>query len=247
MKNGILKWIVLLCLFISLVEVQGIPSAKEIIIKANDIIYPQNSIDTLEMISIKSKKKENIYKMKRNRKTNEKILIEFYYPPSEVKRKFLRDGTNLWMYLPNIGRAIRISPKQTYMGGDFSNADMLRINLIDDYVPNLIGIEIIEGKECYLLDLKAKDKSIAYEKVKYWVEKETYFPLKQEFYTGSGKLIKILSFSLPKLLAGKQRPTRLEMKNLLLKEYRTIVEIKDIEEGIYLPVRLFSPENLKEE
>lgn len=239
--------ILFLFIFSGLEEVEGIPQAEELLIRTNEIIYPQNSIDTLEMRSIKPNKKENIYKMKRYRKSHEKILIKFYYPPSEAKRKFLRDGPNLWMYLPNIGRPLKISPKQTYMGGDFSNADILRVNLIDDYSPTLIGIEKIDGKEYYLLDLKAKDKSIAYSRVKYWIEKETYLPLKQEFYTSSLKLIKILSFSSPKLLGGKQRPTRLEMKNLLMKGYSTIVEIKDIEERVNLPLYLFSKEYLKEE
>ena len=53
---------------------------------------------------------------------------------------------------------MRVGAKQNFGGGDFSNADIFRLSLVNDYVPTLAGEETLEGQPCYLLELKAKDR-----------------------------------------------------------------------------------------
>jgi len=44
------------------------------------------------------------------------------------------------------------------------------------------------------LDLKATNKSVTYDRIKYWVSKERLVGVKAEFYTLSGKLFKTAEF-----------------------------------------------------
>ena len=86
--------------------------------------------------------------------------------------------------------------KQNFGGGDFSNGDIFRLSLIDDYDPTLLGEEAVRDAPCYKLDLKAKDRSVAYHRVVYWVRSDgTFFPVRADYYTLSGKRLKSLTLS----------------------------------------------------
>ena len=87
----------------------------------------------------------------------------------------------------DLGRAIRISPKQEFHGGDFNNTDILRVNLSVDYTVTMLP-STSPGE--YLLELRARNDSIAYDVIKYWVRTSDFMPLRQEFYTRSGKLMR---------------------------------------------------------
>ena len=51
-------------------------------------------------------------------------------------------------------------------------------------------VGVARGGRAWVLDLEAKDPSIAYRRVRLWIDKKSYEPLRAEFYVVSGKLIK---------------------------------------------------------
>ena len=46
-------------------------------------------------------------------------------PPARKARSTLRLGDNMWFYIPNVGKPIRILSLQSVVGGVFNNADIL--------------------------------------------------------------------------------------------------------------------------
>jgi len=82
--------------------------------------------------------------------------VRYQAPPKERGTAYLRAGDNTWLYLPNAEKVVRVGAKQNFGGGDFSNADIFRLSLIDDYLPTLLGEEASEGQACHKLELKAK-------------------------------------------------------------------------------------------
>ena len=68
----------------------------------------------------------------------------------------LRNGDNMWLYMPNLKRAVRVASRDSFMGGDFNNADVLRVNYTADYTATLAE----ESKDAYVLELKAKGKFV---------------------------------------------------------------------------------------
>lgn len=133
-----------------------------------------------------SKKEYTVYTVK---KGTDKVAMAFLAPASEAGRSLLRVGDNWWMYIPNVGRPIRITSLQSVTGSIFNNSDIMQVDYSDEY--NVAGVQTAGSG--YLLDLKAKDSSVAYDKLKMWATKDDIVT-KIECYAASGMLIKTLDF-----------------------------------------------------
>lgn len=133
-----------------------------------------------------SKKEYTVYTVK---KGADKIAMAFLAPASEVGRSLLRVGDNWWMYIPNVGRPIRITSLQSVTGSIFNNSDIMQVDYADEY--NVAEVQATDSG--FVLDLKAKDSSVAYDKLRMWATKDDIVT-KIECYAASGMLIKTLDF-----------------------------------------------------
>ncbi|HEX2121103.1 MAG TPA: outer membrane lipoprotein-sorting protein, partial [Thermoanaerobaculia bacterium] len=141
------------------------------------------SID-VELTSIEGKSTETS-KFRVYGKGSDRSVVEFVAPATE-KGKFLlmlRDA--MWIYMPSASRPIRISPLQRLMGLA-SNGDVARTSFTVDYVAK----SATEDGDAYIVELEAKDPSIAYKRVRLWIDKTSYEPRRADFYVASGKLLK---------------------------------------------------------
>ena len=164
-----------------------------------------------------SKKEFIMYSAKKGK---DKVVSLFLAPASEKGRSSLRVGENMWLYIPNVGKPIRITSLQSVTGGIFNNADIMRIDYSTEY--NCENVEQAEGK--YILDLKAKTKAVAYDKVKMWADDKKLLPGKIECYASSGMLIKTLYFKEIKDFGdGIVRPAVTETDSPLHRGYKSIM------------------------
>ena len=111
-----------------------------------------------------SKKEYTYFTVKKGK---DKIVGLFLAPASDKGRSTLRLGDNMWLYIPNVGKPVRITSLQSVVGGVFNNADILALDYSEEYVREKVEDP---GKE-YLLSLKAKTKTVAYDRLKMWVDK----------------------------------------------------------------------------
>ncbi|MDP3841913.1 MAG: outer membrane lipoprotein-sorting protein [Oxalobacteraceae bacterium] len=164
-----------------------------------------------------SRKESVLYTMKKGR---DRIVALFLAPPSDKGRVTLRLGDNMWLYIPEVGRAIRITSLQSVTGSVFNNADILRIDYTAEY--NVEAAE--EQNDAYLLSLKAKSGEVAYDRLKMWVDKQLLLPVTIEAYAASGLLIKTLRFKDVKDFGnGIKRPATLETDSPLQKGYKSVM------------------------
>jgi len=164
-----------------------------------------------------SKKVSVLYTMKKGR---DKVVALFLAPASDKGRVTLRLGDNLWLYIPDVGRAIRITSLQSVTGSVFNNADILRVDYSAEY--NVESVD--EQKDSYVLSLKAKTGEIAYDKLKMWVDKQLLLPVTIEAYAASGMLIKTLRFKdIKDFGGGIKRPATLETDSPLFKGYKSVM------------------------
>jgi outer membrane lipoprotein-sorting protein len=169
------------------------------------------------------------------KKGNDKIASLFLSPASEKGRATLRLGDNMWLYIPGVGKPIRITSLQSVVGGVFNNADIMRLDYHVEY-----DVQQLEelGKE-YLLDLKAKTGAVAYDRLKMWVDKATVVPTKIECYAATGLLIKTLYFKERKPFDdGVLRPAVLETDSPLYKGYKSLmvyarVQKRDVPDEVF--------------
>jgi outer membrane lipoprotein-sorting protein len=151
--------------------------------------------------------------------------IEFDVPARDKGTRFLKIGSEMWIYLPSLERATKIAGhmlRQSLMGSDFSYDDVVENErLLDLYTVEITGLDTFAGKSCYVLRLQAKVKEINYYERKLWVDTLNYIPLRIELYAKSGKLMKELIFLEFKDISGHKYPTRVKMVNKLHKDTYT--------------------------
>ena len=176
-----------------------------------------------------------------------KVLVRILYPPREVGKDLLLIGENMWQYIPNVERSVRIAGSQRFMGGDFNNSDLLKVSLVHDYKARLIGQVEVEGIACYFLQLKASKVDTTYDQVNYWVRTDGCIPFREEYVTLSGKKMKSLTYSDIGKLGNRTRPTKLTMVNSLRPTHRTTVNILKAEYDKKLPETLFTRTYLERE
>jgi len=164
-----------------------------------------------------TKKEFIMYSVKKGR---DRIASVFLSPASEKGRATLRVGENMWLYIPNVGKPIRITSLQSVTGGIFNNADIMRLDYSAEY--NCEKMERAQNQ--LLLHLKAKTRSVAYDRVRMWVDPKKLLPTKIECFASSGMLIKTLYFKkIRDFGGGLLRPAVIETDSPLHKGYRSVM------------------------
>lgn len=202
------------------------PGAEEILRGADAILAPDEYEADLTMVTHHKDGSLRTFEVHLWKKGPTRVRVRFLSPADDKGSEVLRIDDNMWNYLPNLGRAIRISPKQEFHGGDFNNTDIMRVNLALDYTATRLPDE---SPDEYVLELRAKNDSISYDLVRYWIRKQDLMPLRQEFFTRSGKLIRKLELLEPKTFGKHLRPSRLVMRNMLVPARSTELTVKTFE------------------
>lgn len=154
------------------------------------------------------------------KKGTDKVAVLFLDPPSEKGRATLRLGDNMWLYIPEVGKPVRITSLQSVTGGVFNNADILRLDFHDEYDV----AKVTDAGDAYVLDLKAKTGEVAYDRLVMRVDKKVLVPTTIEAYAASGMLIKTLRYGDIKDLGdGVPRPAKLETDSPLYRGYVSVM------------------------
>lgn len=193
---------------------------KAILEKVDRNLEPESYESYRKLINIEpsgAKKEFIIYSVKKGR---DKVATLFLSPATDKGRTTLRQGENMWLYIPNVGKPMRITSLQSVTGGIFNNADIMRVDYTEEY--NVETTEELGNN--YLLTLKAKSGNVAYDKLKMTVDKKLVLPLEIEAYASSGMLIKTLHFKDVKDFgAGIKRPATVETDSPLFKDYKSVM------------------------
>jgi len=193
---------------------------NEILRQVDARMQPQSYEMYRKLINIEPDGKKREFVLYTVKSGQDKMVALFIAPASEEGRSTLRLGDNMWLYIPNVGKPLRITSLQSVIGGIFNNSDILRL----DYSTEYDATSIVEQDKSYLLELKAKTSSVAYDHLKMKIDKETLLPSTIECYAVSGMLIKTLHYSKIKDFGGGMiRPSVLETDSPLHKGYRSLM------------------------
>jgi outer membrane lipoprotein-sorting protein len=151
-----------------------------------------------KLINIEPDGKSKEFVLYTVKKGQDKMVALFLSPASEKGRATLRLNENMWLYIPNVGKPIRITSLQSVVGGVFNNADILRLDFSVEYSVQ----QTSEEGDHYILVLKAKNATVAYDGLKMVVDKATLLPKTIECYAASGMLIKTLRYDKVKDFGG---------------------------------------------
>lgn len=218
------------------------PTAAEILAKYDSIMGPGTYEALSEMTATREDGTSRTYGMKFLKRDADKFRVWFSEPASLKGQEILRLGDNAWVYLPNLKRATRIANRDSFQGGDFNNADVLRVNYAADYTATLSPSTVPDS---YAVELKSKTTETAYDRIRLVVRKSDLQPLKGEYFGTSGQMIRSATFSEHKEYEkGFTRPGRIVMQNEVVKARKTEMVTKSFKLNVEAPPQRFMQADL---
>jgi len=211
----VFAWLLCLCALPAL-ALDGL----EILKKVDRNLEPESSESLRKLINVEPNGQKKEFVLYTVRKGRDQVVGLFLAPESDKGRATLRQGDNMWLYIPEVGKPMRITSMQSVTGGVFNNADILRIDYTAEYNVEALA----EDRDQHLLTLKAKTGEVAYDKLKMWVDRKALLPVTIECYAASGMLIKTLHFKDVKDFGGGiRRPATIETDSPLYKGYKSVM------------------------
>ena len=214
--KSIIKTVVLILLASTVTQLNAQDlSAKDIVEKSNNLFLGKSSISTMTM-TVKRPEWTRTFTMQSWSLGNDYYIIYIISPARDKGQIFMKRKNDMWNWMPNINRMIKIPPSmmmQSWMGSDFSNDDVVRANsIVEDYTHKILTEEKIDGQTCYKIELIPLDEApVVWGKVVMWIDKEKYFQLRTEYYDDYMDLINIATGSEIEVMDGKEIPTLLSI------------------------------------
>jgi len=200
----------LVCFVITFSTVVAFALTPEEILKKADIV--RSPFETFVMdVDIMSPQGNMSFKVYSKREKG--MLVLFLKPAGQKGRLLLRNGEDLWIYMPGTHRPFKLTETQRLIGG-ISNGDMARLRWSTDYNAK----QIREDEKSYELELISKNNSTTYYRIEILIEKHSFKPLRSKAYLQSGKLYKTIYYSGFESFSGKLMSTNLKFIDHLRNE-----------------------------
>jgi len=237
MLNNFVRVVVLTTLFsVGLSgDLFAAPTADDILKKADDIRNPSKSYRLKVKVTPSD---EPVSEWEVAVKDGDKTLTTATSPEKDKGKKILMIGESMWLFLPKLKKSIRVSLNQK-LTGQAANGDIARMRWAGDYK---VKIEKEDGAN-WVLFLDSAKEGLTYYKIRLWVAKKTYRPVKAEYLTKSAKILKRADFSDFRSMAGAKRPGKTTIKDETSGQ-TTELEILS-QELMDFPDPMFDQNNLK--
>ncbi|MGD9160427.1 MAG: outer membrane lipoprotein-sorting protein [Desulfobacteraceae bacterium] len=244
----IIVFLTIICLSASHSITAQPPTGDEILKKIDMNMSSNTQILTSKMV-IHGRRGSRTVVSKSWSEGESKTFSEYLSPAREKGTKMLKLEDKLWIYSPSTDRTIRISGhmlRQSVMGSDLSYEDMMEDSrLRNKYRAVVEKSEVIDERECWIVELTATADDVAYHRMKLWVDKKRWVPLKEELFAKSGKLLKKLELKDVTEMDRRWFPKRMIFKDMLKKGDGTEFIIEEIEFDKEIPGYVFSKASLR--
>ncbi len=215
-------------------------TADELLEKVDTVRAPKRSESLIQMRNYLSEDREITYKLRVVTERKKATYLEILEPAREAGRKFLLIENDIWMYTPEVGKSIRLSARDKFLGSEFSNSDLME----SSYEKNFKASFIDSVRNYYLLEIEGKSREAPYKRITMKVRKSNFIPSELQYYTMSGRLFREMSMDSIKIFEGQPYATYLKMSNVLSAKSYTEVKILSFKSLSKIPPSLFKPENL---
>jgi outer membrane lipoprotein-sorting protein len=224
------------------------PTGKELLEKIDKNMSAKSTISTSKMV-IHGERQTRTIEAKSWGTRDTKSFTKYLAPAREKGTKMLKLKDKLWIYSPSSDRIIQISGhmlRQSLMGSDLSYEDMMdNSKLLEDYDADVIGSDIVDSNNCWIVELHAKTVGVNYQVRKIWVDKVRYIPLKEELYAKSGKLLKRIELLNIVKIDSRWYPKKMVFKDMLKHGKGKEFIIEEISFDVNIPEYIFTKAALK--
>lgn len=242
-------------------------TANEVMKKVENREDGDSSISEMTMVLIDRRGNKRIRKIKAFRKDfgKDNKSISFFLSPADVRNtsflSFDWDDENKeddsWLYLPALRKVKRISAgnkKDSFMGSDFSYADINGLNIVDWDFKFQQQNEKVDGYDCWVIEglpKKEKRKKIVketgYLKTISWVRKDIFLTVKAKMYVKKGKKIKYFSAADIEKIQGIWTVRKLSMVTTKgkRKEHATVLMFDNIQYNKGVKDEMFTTQRME--
>jgi len=247
------KSLALLILFFSLFTAPFLWSqsltAKEIVKNSDDKARGLTSEGEMTMTIVRPGWTRSVT-MKSWQKGNDFAMILVTLPVKDKGQVFLKIKTDMWNWLPSIGKMIKLPPSmmmQSWMGSDFTNDDLVReSSVVKDYTHTLLGKETVREEVCYKIELMPlEDAPVTWGKIMLWITVEGFNQWKAEFFDEDMDLVNTLNAYDVRKMGDREIPVRMEVIPVGKQGQKTILETKKAVFNQPIEDSFFTQQNMK--
>jgi hypothetical protein len=153
-----------------------------------------------------------------------------------------------WIYPPAINRIRRLvepwNAYDSFLNTDFTYADLGFVDTKGAY--RLLGQETVDDTPAYKVEKIPESPIRYYSRIITWISKETYLPIRRDYYDIANRLYKRQLFENIFMVGKTPVPYKITMINLQTNS-STILSVNELKTGLdlELPDDIFMPERLK--
>src|SRR5574341_2047305 len=208
------------------------PSGRDIVDRVDTLLWGKTLQGEFEM-SVTTPRWQRTLSLRAWMERPRRSFVRIIAPAKEAGIGSLRIGAEMWNYLPNVERTIKIPPSmmmQPWMGSDFTNDDLVKqSSAVDDYTQRVLKTETAAEGPVYVVEALPKpDAPVVWGKILYWVRTADFIPLKEEFYNERGELVRVMTFSQVRAMSGRSIPTKWEMRPVDKPNNATTITVNNV-------------------
>ncbi len=177
------------------------------IIKTVETQYQGRSSHGTVSMTIKTRRWTRTIVMESWSEGRDKFLTRIISPAKEKGTCTLKVANDIWNYLPNIDRLIKIPASlmgESWMGSHLTNDDLVKDNKIDE----LYQLEVTGQNDVSIeiTGVPLPDAAVVWGKIVYRVDTEKMIPLTVDFFDEEGAKVRTMTFSDVKNLGDRWLP-----------------------------------------
>ncbi len=178
-------------------------------------------------------------------KGRDRFLVRVIAPKKDEGVASLKIGEEMWNYLPNIDRLVKIPSSlmgDSWMGSHLTNDDLVKENQVDKLYDLTMtrrgGIADITG-------IPKPNAAVVWGKILYSIDTERLVPLSTRYYDEDGVLVRTISFEDVQRVSGRWIPLRMIVQPEDKPKERTEMSYGKLEFNVSLSKDFFTLRTLR--
>ena len=193
------------------------PDPAPLLRRVEQSLEGSSSVGTMTM-TIKTTRWSRTLKMKVWAKGRDYALVRVLDGgPREIGMMTLKREKQLWNYLPQAGRVMKLPSGMlgdSWMGSDFTNDDLVRgSSLVHDFDAKVTGTLVHDQHDAWRLELVPRaSATVVWDKIEIILDRASCVPLVERFFDEDGKVARTMTFGDIRTIGWRQFPARMTVK-----------------------------------
>ncbi len=175
----------------------------------------------------------------------DKFLVRILAPKKDEGVASLKIGSEMWNYLPNIDRLVKIPSSmmgESWMGSHLTNDDLVKENQID----LLYDLTLKRtGATAEVTAVPKPDAAVVWGRIDYSIETERLVPVSIKYYDEDGALVRTITFDDVRSISGRWVPLRMTVRPEDKPGERTELAYRELAFDEKIPPDFFSIRSLR--